>query len=120
MPASNCIVAPARLIIWLVASTGPILVGLWIFGVDLGSPVETLLTSWILLGAVGAGLDEVEVTAKAAAGDGAKAAAELIDWRDALRVQLEGMLKDAMFAPIEWSEALYVPPFSRDIRSCRD
>ncbi len=31
------------------------------------------------------------------------------------RVQLEGMLKDAMFAPIEWAEALYVPPFSRDI-----
>jgi uncharacterized protein (TIRG00374 family) len=39
--------------IWLVASTGPILVGLWVFGVDLGSPMETLLTSWILLGAVG-------------------------------------------------------------------
>ena len=31
------------------------------------------------------------------------------------RVQLEGMLKDAMFAPIEWAEALYVPPFSRDM-----
>jgi len=35
--------------------------------------------------------------------------------RPCSRVQLEGMLKDAMFAPIEWSEALYVPPFSRDM-----
>lgn len=41
-------------VIWLVASTGPMLLGLWAFGVDLGSPMETLLTSWILLGAVGA------------------------------------------------------------------
>lgn len=31
------------------------------------------------------------------------------------RVQLEGMLRDAMFEPIEWGEALYVPPFSRDM-----
>jgi hypothetical protein len=41
------------LVIWLVASTGPILVGLWAFGIDLGSPTETLFASWILLGAVG-------------------------------------------------------------------
>jgi hypothetical protein len=39
--------------IWLVASTGPMLVGLWVFGIDLGSPMQTLATSWILLGAVG-------------------------------------------------------------------
>jgi hypothetical protein len=39
--------------IWLVASTGPMLVGLWAFGIDLGSPIETLFTAWILLGAVG-------------------------------------------------------------------
>jgi SAM-dependent methyltransferase len=30
------------------------------------------------------------------------------------RGQVEMMLKDAMFAPMEWGEALYVPPFSRD------
>lgn len=31
------------------------------------------------------------------------------------RSQLEGMLRDAMFEPIEWAEALYAPPFSRDM-----
>ncbi len=31
------------------------------------------------------------------------------------RTQLEGMLRDAMFEPIEWAEALYAPPFSRDM-----
>jgi len=30
------------------------------------------------------------------------------------RGQIEVMLKDAMFAPMEWGEALYVPPFRRD------
>ncbi len=42
------------IVIWLVASTGPLLLGLWAFGVDLGSPLDTLFISWILLGAVGA------------------------------------------------------------------
>jgi uncharacterized protein (TIRG00374 family) len=42
------------LVIWLVASTGPILVGLWAFDVDLGSPADNLFGSWILLGVVGA------------------------------------------------------------------
>jgi SAM-dependent methyltransferase len=31
------------------------------------------------------------------------------------RVQLEGMLREAMFEPMDWAEALYVPPFSRDM-----
>ncbi|MBU2583306.1 MAG: class I SAM-dependent methyltransferase [Alphaproteobacteria bacterium] len=31
------------------------------------------------------------------------------------RSQLEGMLRDAMFEPIDWTEALYAPPFSRDM-----
>jgi uncharacterized protein (TIRG00374 family) len=42
------------LTIWLIASTGPILIGLWAFDVDLGGPLETLFASWVLLGAVGA------------------------------------------------------------------
>jgi uncharacterized membrane protein YbhN (UPF0104 family) len=42
------------LVIWLVASTGPILVGLWAFGVDLGTWLENLFGSWLILGAVGA------------------------------------------------------------------
>jgi uncharacterized membrane protein YbhN (UPF0104 family) len=41
------------LAIWLVASTGPLLIGLWAFGIDVGGPRETLLTSWVLLGAIG-------------------------------------------------------------------
>lgn len=31
------------------------------------------------------------------------------------RTQLEGMLRDAMFEPVDWAEALYVPPFSRNM-----
>jgi len=31
------------------------------------------------------------------------------------RAQVESMLKDALFTPVEWGEALYVPPFSRDM-----
>ncbi|MEQ8823268.1 MAG: class I SAM-dependent methyltransferase [Filomicrobium sp.] len=31
------------------------------------------------------------------------------------RSQLEGMLKNAMFEPVDWAEALYVPPFSRNM-----
>lgn len=42
------------LVIWLIMGTGPILVAFWAFGVDLGSPSETLFAAWILLGAVGA------------------------------------------------------------------
>lgn len=30
------------------------------------------------------------------------------------RGQVEMMLKDALFTPIEWGEALYLPPFSRN------
>jgi hypothetical protein len=41
------------MMIWLVTSTGPILVAFWAFGLDLGSWVDTLFASWILLGAVG-------------------------------------------------------------------
>ncbi len=40
-------------LIWLVASTGPIVLGLWAFDVDLGSARDTLVACWILLGAVG-------------------------------------------------------------------
>jgi len=40
-------------LIWLLASTGPLLIGIWAFGLDLGSPVQTLLTAWVLLGAIG-------------------------------------------------------------------
>lgn len=39
--------------IWLVLSVAPILIAVWAFGVDLGSPVDTLVASWIVLGAVG-------------------------------------------------------------------
>ena len=31
------------------------------------------------------------------------------------RSQLEGMLRDAMFEPVDWAEALYVPPFNRNM-----
>lgn len=31
------------------------------------------------------------------------------------RAQVETMLKDALFTPVEWGEALYVPPFNRDM-----
>lgn len=39
--------------IWLVTSTGPMLVAIWAFDVDLGSWIDTLFASWVLLGAVG-------------------------------------------------------------------
>ena len=42
--------------IWLVASTGPMLIGFWAFGpevVAFDSPSEMLITSWVLLAAVG-------------------------------------------------------------------
>lgn len=41
------------LVIWLVLSTIPLLAGVYAFGLDLGSPLETLMVSWILLAAVG-------------------------------------------------------------------
>ena len=43
-------------LIWLVASTGPILIGFWAFGPDViqfDSSWEMLVTSWVLLAAVG-------------------------------------------------------------------
>jgi uncharacterized protein (TIRG00374 family) len=43
-------------LIWLVASTGPILIGFWAFGSDVvafESPWEMVVTSWVLLAAVG-------------------------------------------------------------------
>jgi uncharacterized membrane protein YbhN (UPF0104 family) len=39
--------------IWLVFSTLPVLAGVLAFGLDLGPPYEMLVTSWILLAAVG-------------------------------------------------------------------
>lgn len=44
------------LTIWLVASTGPMLIGFWAFGpevVSFETPGEALMTSWVLLAAVG-------------------------------------------------------------------
>ncbi|MDH4016721.1 MAG: flippase-like domain-containing protein [Actinomycetota bacterium] len=43
-------------LIWLVASTGPMLIGFWAFGpevVSFDSPWEMIVTSWVLLAAVG-------------------------------------------------------------------
>ena len=43
-------------LIWLVASTGPMLIGFWAFGPDVvsfDSPWEMVVTSWVLLAAVG-------------------------------------------------------------------
>ncbi len=43
-------------LIWLVASTGPMLIGFWAFGPDVvsfDSPWEMIVTSWVLLAAVG-------------------------------------------------------------------
>lgn len=40
-------------VIWLVLSAAPIWIGFWAFGVQLGSPMETLVACWIVLGAVG-------------------------------------------------------------------
>ena len=41
------------MVIWLFLSAAPIWIGFWAFGVEIGSPVETLVASWIVLGAVG-------------------------------------------------------------------
>lgn len=49
-------IALHSLTIWLVASTGPMLIGFWAFGSDVvsfDSPGEALMTSWVLLAAVG-------------------------------------------------------------------
>lgn len=40
-------------VIWLLLSTIPVVVGIYAFGLDLGTPAETLMVSWILLAAVG-------------------------------------------------------------------
>jgi len=39
--------------IWLILSTIPIIVGIMAFGIDLGSPAETLILSWVVLAVVG-------------------------------------------------------------------
>jgi len=41
------------LVIWLLLSTIPLLAGIYAFGLELGTPAETLMVSWILLAAVG-------------------------------------------------------------------
>ncbi|MBW2275556.1 MAG: flippase-like domain-containing protein [Deltaproteobacteria bacterium] len=41
------------LVIWLLLSTIPVIAGIVAFDLDLGPPVEMLMTSWILLAAVG-------------------------------------------------------------------
>jgi uncharacterized protein (TIRG00374 family) len=41
------------LVIWLLLSTIPMLAGVWAFGLDFGTPADNLMTSWILLAAVG-------------------------------------------------------------------
>ncbi len=41
------------IVIWLFLSTIPMVVGIYAFGLDLGTPLETLVVSWILLAAVG-------------------------------------------------------------------
>lgn len=41
------------IVIWLLLSTIPLLAGIYAFGLDLGTPSETLMVSWILLAAVG-------------------------------------------------------------------
>lgn len=40
-------------VIWLLLSTIPMLAGLYAFGLELGTPMETLMVSWIVLAAVG-------------------------------------------------------------------
>ena len=40
-------------VLWLVTATAPFLLGFWAFGVDLRSFWESLLSAWVLLGAVG-------------------------------------------------------------------
>jgi len=55
-------IAVYSVLIWLVASTGPILIGFWAFGpevVDFASPREALLTSWVLLAAVGVAAQQI-------------------------------------------------------------
>ena len=39
--------------IWLVASTIPMLAGIWSLGIDLGSAVDTIVIAWITLAATG-------------------------------------------------------------------
>jgi uncharacterized protein (TIRG00374 family) len=46
-------IALHSLAIWLVASALPILAGLWALGVEIGSPLETLLAAWTTLAALG-------------------------------------------------------------------
>jgi len=41
------------LLIWLVFATLPILAGVWSFDIELGGPARTLVTSWIMLAALG-------------------------------------------------------------------
>lgn len=41
------------LVIWLLLSTIPVMVGIYAFGLDLGTPADILMVSWILLAAVG-------------------------------------------------------------------
>ncbi len=41
------------LVIWLVLSTIPLLAAVWAFDIDLGGAADTIMTSWILLAAVG-------------------------------------------------------------------
>jgi uncharacterized protein (TIRG00374 family) len=41
------------IVVWFVASTIPMLAGFWALGLDLGSPLETLVAGWITLAAVG-------------------------------------------------------------------
>ena len=41
------------IVLWLVTATAPFLLGFWAFRLDLGSFWESLLSSWVLLGAVG-------------------------------------------------------------------
>jgi uncharacterized membrane protein YbhN (UPF0104 family) len=47
-------IAVHSVLIWLVASTLPILAAIWAVGLDLGSPVRTLAASWMTLAALGA------------------------------------------------------------------
>jgi uncharacterized protein (TIRG00374 family) len=39
--------------VWCVASTLPMLAGFWALGIDVGSPLETLVAAWVTLAAVG-------------------------------------------------------------------
>lgn len=51
--AHPCWVGAYTLLIWLVASTIPMLAGFLSLGVDFGTPFETLCAAWMLLAAVG-------------------------------------------------------------------